>query len=95
LTPSAPYPNPVMARQELHLNLNAGTNCPKKVRLAVYTAAYRKIYAETVQINGPQIWVWDLIDNQGAPIARGVYYLHVEVEGDGTLLDWSPVVVLR
>jgi hypothetical protein len=84
-----------MAGQVLHLDLKANPNCPKTVRVAVYTAAYRKIYAETMQVSGTYTWVWNLVDGKKAPVARGVYYLHVEDVGYGTVLNWSPVVVLK
>lgn len=96
LTVSAPYPNPVVAGQTVKLMLSANPNCPKKVMVAVYSAAYRKIYGSTILVaNERGIWEWPVVDSKGAPVASGVYYLRVEEEGVGTVLKWSPVVVLR
>ena len=79
----------------LRLDLKANQSCPKTVKVAVYTAAYRKVYSETMQVSGTHQWVWNLRDAKGALIASGVYYLHVEDVGYGTVLNWSPVVVLK
>lgn len=96
MTVSAPYPNPVVAGQTVKLMLSANPNCPKKVMVAVYSAAYRKIYGSTISVaNERGIWEWPVVDFKGAPVASGVYYLRVEEEGVGTVLKWSPVVVLR
>jgi hypothetical protein len=96
LTVSAPYPNPVVVGQTVKLMLSANPNCPKKVTVAVYSAAYRKIFESTVLVaNERGIWEWTVVDFKGAPVASGVYYLRVEEVGVGTVLKWSPVVVLR
>jgi len=81
--------------QVLRVDLSANGNCPKTVNIAVYTAAYRKIFEQTKLITGRQSWTWNLVDTKGALVASGVYYVRVEEVGVGTVLKWSPVVVLR
>jgi len=92
---SAPYPNPVMIGQTLKINLSVNANCPKTVKLGVYSSAYRKVFEQTKVVNKATTWEWPVVDNTGAPIANGVYYVRVEESGVGTVLKWSPVVVLR
>lgn len=92
---SAPYPNPVTGGQTLKISLTANPNCPKTVKLGVYTSAYRKVYEKTVVVTGRDVWEWPVVDSTGVPAANGVYYVRVEESGAGTVLKWSPLVVLR
>jgi len=93
---SAPYPNPVTKGRALKINLEANPNCPKTVRIAVYTTAYRKVYDSTqVVASRNTVWSWDTKDMKGVPVASGVYYIRVEEEGVGTVLNYAPAVVLR
>jgi hypothetical protein len=78
------------------VNLSANPNCPKTVNVAVYTAAYRKIFNSTVYVpDSRSVWVWKAVDSDGAPVASGVYYVRVEESGNGTVLKWAPIVILK
>jgi hypothetical protein len=79
----------------LKMDLNVNENCPKTVKIGVYTAAYRKIYEETRTVTNREVWTWAVQDSKGTPIASGVYYIRVQEEGSGTVMQWSPFVVLR
>lgn len=96
LTVSAPYPNPVTSGQVVKVDLGANPNCPKTGKIGVYTAAYRKIYETTLTVSNRQtVWIWKAEDSKGIPVANGVYYVRVEEAEGGTVLKWSPVVVIR
>lgn len=76
--------------------MGANPNCPKTAKIGVYTAAYRKIYETTLVVTKRETtWIWRTEDLKGNPVANGVYYVRVEEAEGGTVLKWSPVVVIR
>ena len=65
------------------------------VHWSIFTTAFRMIRDETLAMNASGNFVWDLKDKQGAPVARGIYYLRVEVKGAfGTVQKILKVLVL-
>jgi hypothetical protein len=71
---SRPYPNPVLVGGIVKVDLQSV--CPKNVRWAVYSAAYRKIGDWNVTTGGRKTTVsWNLTDSKGVKIAAGIYYM--------------------
>jgi len=72
VTVSLPYPNPVRRNESVRVDLNSV--CPKNVRWAVYTSAYRKVRDGASMADGRGHARWDLKDSKKKPVAPGLYY---------------------
>jgi hypothetical protein len=88
---SRPYPNPVTVDGIVKVNLQS--MCPKNVKWAVYSAAYRKIGEWSLTVNGSTKAMWNLTDAKGKPIAAGIYYMVFTPDGQNR--QTMPVAVLR
>jgi len=88
---SNPYPNPV---KNSFVMVDLRSACPKNVKWAVYSAAYRKIgeWNKTVDERKATV-MWNLRDAKGKLIAPGIYYMVFTVDGQAS--QTLPVVVLR
>jgi hypothetical protein len=78
---SAAYPNPVQ-NGEGSVKFDLLSSCPQKVTWRVFTSSYRKVYAETMEVNGPRTAVWDLKDEKGRLVASGLYVIRVQSDGN-------------
>jgi hypothetical protein len=74
---SVAYPNPVFARGQ-RVMIDLLTSCPQQTHWAVYTSGYRKVYEESLLVDGPRTVVWDLRDDKGVPVAGGMYFIRVQ-----------------
>lgn len=77
---SSPYPNPSSDGQPVNIDIQLPG--PATVKWAVFTTAFRKINSGVLSLSGSGTFAWDLKDKTGAPIARGIYYLRLEISGD-------------
>jgi hypothetical protein len=85
---SAAYPNPVMKGEFVKVDLYS--DCPKTVRMTIYTVANRKVYEREMDVMRKTSAVWDLRDTKGAWVANGNYY--IRFTGTKGLV---PVAVMR
>jgi hypothetical protein len=65
------------------------------VTLDVFTLAFRKIYSETTQADGPLTLQWDLRDVSGVQVANGLYYVRIHVAGTQETTKILKVLILR
>jgi hypothetical protein len=75
-----PYPNPSYSDQPVDVDVQV----PGQANLdwAVFTTAFRKINSGTVNLAEKGIFEWDLKDKTETPVAKGLYYLRLELSGD-------------
>jgi hypothetical protein len=84
------YPNPVrLGVAAVHFDLH--TACFQTVTWSVYTTANRKVFSQTMQMNGDRTASWDLKDKEGNLVAAGLYYLRVNTSVSGR--SFLPVAV--
>ena len=88
---SNPYPNPVQTGGVVKVDLQS--LCPKTVRWAVYSPAYRKIGEWSITVGSKTTVVWNLTDSKGKKVAAGIYYIVVTPAGQKSRT--LSVVVLR
>jgi hypothetical protein len=65
------------------------------VTLDVFTVAFRKIAEQTYPVSLYTTLTWDAQDNWGKPVASGLYYLRVQVNGPQPVTKIFKVLVLR
>jgi hypothetical protein len=83
---SVAYPNPVFARGQ-RVMIDLLTSCPQKATWAVYTSGYRKVYEESILVDGPRTVAWDMTDDKGIRVAGGIYFIQVQSgNSDPTIL---------
>jgi hypothetical protein len=70
---SNPYPNPVLLGGSVKVDLQSV--CPKNVRWAVFSSAYRKIGEWNIVVSGRTQIAWNLTDTKGKKVAAGIYYM--------------------
>jgi hypothetical protein len=70
---SKPYPNPARGDGVVRVDLRSA--CPKNVKWAVYSAAYRKLGEWTLSVNVLTKAAWNLTDSKGKKVAAGIYYM--------------------
>jgi hypothetical protein len=78
MTVSAPYPNPVSVGP---VKVNLHSDCAKRVRWSVFSAAYRKIAENVIDVQGKTTVFWYLTDVKGKRVAAGLYYMVFVPEG--------------
>jgi len=89
---SAPFPNPSNGTP---ITFNIQVPGESTVTLDVFTLAFRKIYGETTQADGPLTLQWDLRDVSGALVANGVYFVRIHIAGSQSATKILKVLVLR
>jgi len=89
---SAPYPNP---SNRTPITFNIQVPGESTVTLDVFTLAFRKIYSQTTQGDGPLTFEWDLRDITGVQVANGVYYVRIHVAGSQSDTKILKVLILR
>src|SRR5665213_1257655 len=89
---SAPFPNPSNGTP---ITFNIQVPSESTVTLDVFTLAFRKIYSETTQADGPLTLQWDLKDVSGVQVANGVYYVRIHVSGSQSATKIIKVLILR
>jgi hypothetical protein len=89
---SVPFPNPSSGSP---ITFNVQAPGEATVTMDVFTLAFRKIYSQTVQIDGSQNFQWDLKDFSGTPVANGVYYVRIHVSGNPSVTKILKVLILR
>jgi hypothetical protein len=89
---SAPFPNPSNGSP---ITFNIQVPGESTVTLDVFTLAFRKIYSETIQADGPLTLQWDLRDVSGTQVANGVYYVRIHVAGSQPTTEILKVLILR
>jgi hypothetical protein len=77
VTVSNPYPNPVAPQEGVRMDFLS--SCPTTVEWTAYTMAYRKVYGETLVVDGPRTVVWNVCDAAGAHLSVGLYFVRVTV----------------
>jgi hypothetical protein len=88
VTPAKPvlYPNPVSVGNStlLQLTLGAASN----VRVQIFTVSFRKVFDQTYPnlAEGIHNLSIPLVDREGTPLANGLYYVVVTVNGQRTIL---------
>jgi hypothetical protein len=87
-----PYPNP---SQGGPVNVDIETTGQSSVRWSVFTLSFRKIVGGELSVNGEGKIQWDLLDRMGSPVADGLYYLKVEVNGPQDMVKVLKVLVVR
>jgi hypothetical protein len=87
-----PYPNPVKAGP---LSVCFTTAGPSRVRWKIFTTAFRKIYDRDEGITSGGTLVWNLKDQWESPVANGLYYLRVEIDGPQPMAKILKVIVRR
>lgn len=68
---------------------------PSSLHWGVYTTAFRRIAGDNLPISGTTTITWDLRDKFGDPVANGLYYIRVEIEGKPPALKILKVIVLK
>ena len=66
-----------------------------EVNMDVFTAAFRKVVSRSVQVTGETTLEWDLRDNWGKPVANGLYYVRVQVNGIQPTVKILKVLVIN
>jgi hypothetical protein len=61
--------------------VSIGGQGPLAVDWSVFTIAFRKIDSGSLDVGNGGIYQWDLKDKSGALVARGLYYLRLDVKG--------------
>jgi hypothetical protein len=62
---------------------------------AVFSVAFRKINSGTLNLPSGGTFQWDVKDKAGIPVARGLYYLRLEVKNpSGDIKKILKVLVL-
>ena len=98
VTPSAnvvisqPYPNPSNGSP---MTFTVQTPVQSTVTLEVFTLAFRKIYSQSVPVDGLLNLYWDLKDMKENQAADGLYYVSVHVTGSQSSTKIFKVLVLR
>lgn len=85
------FPNPVLDGEARIL---LGLPSPRPVDLAVYDVTGRRV-ARVISgavVSGQREFVWDGRDENGRPVARGTYFLHLEA---GDLRETRRIVLAR
>lgn len=89
---SEPYPNPSNGTP---ITINIQVPGESTVTLDVFTLAFRRIYSDTTQADGPLTLQWDLKDISGVQVANGLYYIRIHVAGSQSTTKILKVLVLR
>ena len=89
---SAPFPNPSSGTP-----MSFGLQVPgeSQVTMEVFTLAFRRIYGQTTQADGPLTLQWDLRDVSGTQAANGVYFVRIHVSGAQSATKILKVLILR
>ncbi len=89
-----PYPNPVQGAGPVSIRLRFPTF--STVEWSVFTTAFRKILDVSNPVTGKDATlVWNLEDCWGQPVADGLYYIRVQVDGPVMGTTILKVLVLR
>lgn len=90
----SPYPNPDLDGSPVIIGVQGSGTL--EVHWTVFTTAFRKVRDERVQFSGSGNIVWDLKDKGGTDVARGLYYLKLDVHSDpGSVKKSFKLLVLR
>ena len=89
---SAPFPNPSNGTP---ITFNIQVPGESTVTLDVFTLAFRKIYSETTQADGPLTLEWDLRDISGVQVSNGVYYVRIHIKGSQSATKIIKALILR
>lgn len=87
-----PYPNPSNGGP---VNIRIDVSKPSTVQWSVFTQAFRKIRSGETFIDQTGTIQWDLRDDQGMPVADGLYFIRVKVTGGQTTVKIFKVLVIR
>jgi len=87
-----PYPNPSTGGPVTILVEVPGS---AEIKWSVFTTAFRKVVGGEISVNNRGTVVWDLKDKNGAPVADGIYYVRVEVDGSQPTVKIFKVLVIR
>jgi hypothetical protein len=68
---------------------------PSRVTWDVFTTAFRKITEDAVQVSKTATLHWDLEDRMGNPVASGLYYVRIQVQGLQSETRVLKVLVIR
>ena len=87
------YPNPYFAHNKAEANplqrFVRITHLPSKAKIKIFTLAGELVkainYDSSVPTSKPSnIAEWDLRNESGLPVASGIYFIHVEIDGVGS-----------
>jgi hypothetical protein len=87
------YPNPLKDPDGSGTVRVTLPGVPQKVRLRLYTAAFRKVSDRTVEgLSGDATVDVSGKDSKGVPLAGGLYFLRLEIEsGPAYILKWMVI----
>jgi hypothetical protein len=80
------YPNPVDSRKRNTVNINYGLNATSDLHLYIYDVLANLVWEKhllKLDIGEGQI-IWDLLNNDGKPVGRGLYIYVLEAEESNT-----------
>jgi hypothetical protein len=85
------YPNPADGTQPVGLHLNLTS--PSNVKVQIFTTAFRKVLEQSFPQQPVGVDVaFNLVDQWGTPMASGLYYVVVTVNGHRSILK---LLILR
>lgn len=76
------YPNPVFRDQGRAFTLLLDIQSPARVSIEVYNRLGQQIlslYNGTMHVGGNQAVRWDCLDNNGRPVASGIYFIRIRI----------------
>jgi hypothetical protein len=65
------------------------------VKWKVFTVALRKIFEDNLQVTSTDTLIWNLKDRWGTPVANGLYFLKVDIEGSQPMTKILKVIVIH
>ncbi len=87
-----PYPNPAKGDQ---ISCRITVSGPSVVKWKVFTVALRKIFEDNLQVTSTDTLIWNLKDRWGTPVANGLYFLKVDIEGSQPMTKILKVIVIH
>jgi hypothetical protein len=66
---------------EASISVNLVTHGPKAVKWSVVTVSFRRVAEGQANVEHTYTLSWDLNGSNGSPVANGMYYLVLEIEG--------------
>lgn len=92
VTISAPYPDPAAVPLSIQVQAPNGSSA----QWDVFTTSFRKIFSASAAIPGNAATLaWDLRDESNVPVANGLYYIRVRVNGLISSTQILKVLVIR
>ena len=89
-----PYPNPVVGAGPVSIRIQVPSG--SWVEWSVFTTAFRRILDISNPVSGNDaVLVWNLEDHWQNPVANGLYYLRVQINGSMKTSKIQKILVIR